>query len=89
MSVWTNITGTLYIYKKDKISVKDVIMETLTDEACVHVDTVEFSDKYFHKLDCNVCLDGYEFIGKYETFLKALKPVKGYMDLQCSLRFIN
>jgi hypothetical protein len=89
MSVWTHIEGTVYIYKKDKVSVKKVIMETLTDEACVHVETIEFADKYFHKLDCNVCIDGYDFIKKYERFLRELKPIKGYMDLECSLRFIN
>jgi hypothetical protein len=89
MSVWTNIQGTVSIYKKDRVSIKEVIYNTLTDESMVHVDTEVFPDNYRYHINCNVCIDGYDFIKHYEQFLKELKPIKGTLDLECQLRFIG
>ena len=89
MSVWTNIEGTVSIYKKDKVSVKDVIHNELTDDAIVNIETEDFPDYYRHTINCAVSLDGYEFIRNYENFLKALKPMKcGGLDLSVTLRFL-
>ncbi len=89
MSVWTNIEGTVSIYKKDKVSVKEVIYSELTDEAVVNIETEDFPDYYRHTINCMVGLDGYGFIRNYEKFLMKLKPMKcGGLDLSVTLRFL-
>jgi hypothetical protein len=88
MSVWTHIEGTVSIYKKDKVSVRDVICDTLTDEVMIDVKTEDFSNFYVHTINANVCIDGYDFIKCHEKFIEGLKPIKGGLDLSVTLRFL-
>ena len=89
MSVWTHIQGNVSIYKKDNVSIKKVVCDTLTDEAIIDIKTEDRIDHYHHVINGRVCLDGYEFIHCYKEFLEALKPMKGGLYLICELRFYS
>ena len=86
MSIWTNIKGTVKILKEKKISVKDVFAETLTDEICIDVKTEDCKHYWNHNIYCNACIDGEGFIKKYEDLLFYLHPMKGGVDLTCTIR---
>jgi CRISPR/Cas system Type II protein with McrA/HNH and RuvC-like nuclease domain len=88
MSVWTNIQGDVKIHKKDNVSIKKVITNILSDEFSLDVKTQDKIDHYHHTIDCNVCIDGYDFIKHYKEFLSELKPINGGLDLTCQLRFL-
>jgi hypothetical protein len=88
MSVWTNIEGNVKILKSDKVSIKEVISDTLSDEHCTNVDTSDCGEFYNHHITSNVCIDGYDFIKCYKKFLDNLKPINGGLDLTCSIRFL-
>ena len=88
MSVWTNIEGNVKILKSDKISIKQVISDTLSDEHYTDLDTSDCGEFYNHYINSNVCIDGYDFIKHYKTFLTNLHPIKGGLDLTCNIRFL-
>lgn len=86
MSEWTYIEGTVKILKEKKVSVKDVFIETLTDEIVIDVKTEDCKHYWNHHIDCRVCMGGESFIKKYEDLLFYLHPMKGGIDLTCTIR---
>lgn len=87
MSVWTNIQGSVSIARKDRVSIQEVINNTLSDENTLKVHTYGVTDEaYKYDINCDVCMDGYDFIKRHEKFLAALKPVKGSLDITITLR---
>lgn len=82
----TIITGYFSIYKKDKISPKEVISKFLTDDFVFKVRIQDLGDKYKYDIeDFIVCLDGNEFIKLYPKFIEELKPIKRSMTLNIDL----
>jgi hypothetical protein len=89
MSVWSNIQGSVKIHKKDNVSIKKIIENVFTDEFCLNIDTKTLDDHYIHHINCNICIDGDDFIKHHKEFFDVLKPMKGGMDLTCELRFLS
>lgn len=88
MSIWTNIEGTVKILKKDKVSVKEVFQNVLTDELCFDLKTEDRKHYWEHYICCKVRIDGESFVERYEDLLYYLSPIKGGLDLTCSVRFL-
>ena len=89
MGCWTKIDGYVSIYKKHKVSIKEVVEEIFTDESFVIIDTKDCGDHYHHKFCVNMEIDGDTFVNKRKEFFEALEPIKGTLDIVCELRFIS
>lgn len=85
MSVWTYIEGRVDILKKDKVSVKDVFRDILTDEIVLDIRTEDRKHYYEHDIRCRARIDGETFMERYKDLIKGLKPIKGSLDLICNL----
>lgn len=86
MSVWSSATGYIKIRKENRVSIKKVIEDTLTDESSLHIETTEYNGIYNHKVELTFCLDGFEFCRAKERFFEALRAEE--IDLTFELRFL-
>lgn len=86
MGVWTNINGYVRINKKERVSIRHVIEEIFGSEKLLKCDTREDGEYFIHDIDCNLEIDGYEFIKKKDDFFNRLKAKD--KDLTVSIRFL-
>lgn len=86
MSVWTYIEGKVNILKSDKVSVKDVFRDILTDEIVLDIKTEDRKHYYAHDIRCRARIDGEIFMERYKDLIEELKPIRGSLDLTCEVR---
>ena len=58
MSDWIELNGRIDIYKKDRVSIKEVITNIYTDDFSLDLDSKDCGEYYRHKFQASVCIDG-------------------------------
>jgi hypothetical protein len=89
MGEWTHFAGKVRIHKSERVSVEEVVKNTLSDEYSLDISTTDKGDHWEHTVDAEVALGAYEFIKCHHKFLENLKPLRNGVDLTVELRFIR
>lgn len=90
MSVWSSFEGTVWVPKKCRHGIKDLIKIHFRDvqDCKVKVLLDGYESRLFHfQFSCPH--DGYEVSGTIKTFLRSCEEHKMRVDMDANLRFMT